>query len=221
MTCDRSFCVILVSLASDWVLRAVKWEKQIGFCRLFRLLLMLKSGRTAICEFWVMALQWRQYPNLDLMLRMKVCSNGCRWLLWTEVFPPLSSLIPYQSSPCTFSAFVFFKTLGSLLLQRRINSSSVSRRNITVVFCECVSNMSCNRTAQGCRGLEAVASWGSWYVITLKACCSSWVTFTLHQWGMWWENTFIHYKNPSSGTIKKSKSVKSYPSFINFYRNFP
>lgn len=119
--------------------------------------------------------------------------------------------IPYQSSPCTFSAFVFFKTLGSLLLQRSINSSSVSRRNITVVFCECVSNMSCNRTAQDCRGLEAVAHWGPWYIVTLKACCSSWVTFTLHQWGMWWENTSIHYKKSKFRYHKEKKICKILP----------
>lgn len=212
----------LVFLASDWVVsRAVEWEKQTGFCRFFTLLLMLNIGRAAICDFWAIAIQWRHYPNLDLVLVKEVCSDRCRWVLWAEFFRPPSSLLPYQRSPCTFSVFVFFETLGFFLLQRKINSSYVPRRQIPVVFCECISNVSCNRAAQGSRGLEAVTHFGSWYVVTLKTCCSSWITFPLHQWGMWLENTSIRYKNPSSGTVKKKKSVNSYPSFINFYRNFP
>ena len=147
----------MVFLAFDWVLpRAVEWEQRIGFGRFFPLLLMSKSGRTAICEFAVMAIQRREYPNLDLVLGEEVGSNGCRWLIWTELFLSLSSLIPYQRPPCTFPAFVFCKSLRSFLLQRRISSSYVSRRNITIGFCECISKMSCNRTAQGNRGLEAV-----------------------------------------------------------------
>lgn len=39
-------------------------------------------------------------------------------------------LIPYLRSPCTFSALIFYCILGSLL-QGWINSSYVSRRNIT------------------------------------------------------------------------------------------
>lgn len=74
--------------------------------------------------------------------------------------------------------------------------------------------ISCQGAAQGGRALESATPW---YIVPLKAWHSSWITFRLHQYWIWLENTSINYT--SSGTVRKD--AISYLSFIKFYRNCP
>lgn len=115
-------------------------------------------------------------------------------------------LIPYLRSPCTFSALIFYCILGSLL-QRWINSSYVSRRNIT-----CFCGMQWNCSGEQGTGISYPLNF-----MALRAWCSSRIPFLSHQCRMWLENASMNYT--TSETVRTH--ANSNLSFIKFYRKYP
>lgn len=129
ITCAHSFFVIWFSWRSVWVpSKTVKWEKQI--VTFFRVSFPFTDveKRFDDRDLCVMGQNSFKISNLcwGQKLSLMDTDSSCRQ---SRVLPYSSSLIP-SHLPC------IFKSLKSLLLQRRINSSNVYGRDITLIFSE-------------------------------------------------------------------------------------
>lgn len=159
MTYAHSFRVILVFLASDWILRrALEWEKKIGFCRIF-------SPTTNV------EMAGQQFLSLGDGYEVKAVSKlgsyagdgsllqQMQMFLMDRVLPSPLVTDPIPKIPSHLSAIIFSNIWKSLLLQGRINSSHVSTRNIIVVFVN---------VQAACPGKELLRVAGDWNQLPIE-----------------------------------------------------